>query len=79
MGRRGGDLQGAALFDDGGRAVAQGAGGIDHVVYQNDLFPLHVADNVHDLAHIGPLPPLIDDCQRTAKPGSEIPGTGHRA
>ena len=55
------DLVGAAHFHDGLGGVAQGTGGIHHVVKEDAVLALHVADDVHDLALVGLLTALVHD------------------
>ena len=45
------------------RGVGQGAGGVDHVVEDDDVLALDLADEVHDHRLVGPRPPLVDDGQ----------------
>ncbi len=48
--------------------VAQSAGGIDDVVHDHAIAVFHVADEVHDLADVGLVAPLVDDGQRSVEP-----------
>ena len=57
----------------GGRA--QRAGGVDHVVDDDGVASLDVADDVHDLADVGRRPALVDDRQA----GAEALRVGARA
>ena len=61
VGCAGVDLGRAADLDDGLGRVAQGAGGVDHVVKEDALLTGNVADDVHDLALVGLLAALVDD------------------
>ena len=54
-----------APFSTSARAApAERAGGVDHVVDDDAVLALHLADEVHDLAHVGPLAALVDDGER---------------
>src|SRR5690606_3575480 len=50
----------AALLEGGGR-LAEGAGGVDHVVHQDAAAPLDFADDVHHLGDVGLRAALVDD------------------
>ena len=56
------------------RSVAQRAGGVNHVVDQDNMLVLHIADNVHYLRDICTLPSLVDNGKRAAETGGKIPG-----
>src|SRR5690606_31646667 len=56
------DLRGAVVLQGLG-GVAQGAGGIDHVVDQHAGAALDIADDVHDFGNVGLLATLVDDRQ----------------
>src|SRR5690606_2642832 len=60
------DLGSAAVFQGLGR-VAQGAGGVDHVVYQDAGASFDVADDVHHFGVIGLFTALVDDTQVDAQ------------
>ena len=74
MGRAGDDALGAVGLQRAG-GVAERAGGVDHVVDDDAVLALDVADDVHDLAHVGALAALVDDGER----GVEALGVGARA
>ena len=57
------DVLRAANLDDRLGGVAEGAGGIDHVVEEDAVLALDIADDVHDLALVGLLAALVDDGQ----------------
>ncbi|MOA09727.1 hypothetical protein D3C78_1295790 [compost metagenome] len=58
---------GSAVFFQGFGRVAQGAGGVDHVVYQDAGAPFDVADDVHHLGVVSLLAALVDDTQVDAQ------------
>ncbi len=72
MSRIGQHALGAALFQSAGR-LAQGVGGVDHVVDDQAGAAGHVADDVHHFGHIGLGAALVDDGQ------IGVQGLGHRA
>lgn len=49
VGGAGVDVPCAAYFDEGVGCVAEAAGGIDHVVEQDDVLAAHIAYYIHDL------------------------------
>ena len=57
------DVLRAANLDDRLSCVAEGTGGIDHVVEEDAVLALDFADDVHDLALVGLLAALVDDSQ----------------
>ena len=59
MGCTGNHFGSAALFHNGIGGIAQGAGSIDHIVYQNYFFAAHITDDIHHFAHIGFLAAFI--------------------
>src|SRR5699024_2782762 len=63
VGGAGVDALGAAYFHQGLGGVAQRAAGVHHVVKQDAVLVPHVTDDVHDLAAVGLLPPLVHDGQ----------------
>src|SRR5690606_34110825 len=62
VGAVGNHMGGAALLEGGG-SLAEGAGGVDHVVHQDAAAPLHLADDMHHLGDIGGGAALVDDGQ----------------
>mmetsp|Transcript_39461 Transcript_39461/g.85894 ORF Transcript_39461/g.85894 Transcript_39461/m.85894 type:complete len:266 (-) Transcript_39461:1141-1938(-) len=50
-----------ALFLEEARAAGEGARCVDHVVYHNCYFAVHLAYQVHHLRLVVGLPPLVDD------------------
>ena len=52
---------GAAHLHNSLGGVADGTSGVDHIVEEDAVLALHVADDVHDLALVGLLAALIDD------------------
>ena len=72
-------LVGAAHLHDGLGGVAEGTGGIHHVVKEDAVLAGHVADDVHHLALVGLLAALIHDGQVHMQLLGEGPGTGHGA
>ena len=70
---------GAAHLHDGFGGVADGAGGVDHVVEQDAVLAGHIADDVHDLTLIGLLAALIHDGQTHVQLLGEGAGAGHGA
>ena len=71
----GDDALGALAFMSARAALHERAGGVDHVVDDDAVLALHVADDVHDLALVGALAALVDDGER----GVEALGVGARA
>ena len=67
----GNDFRCAAFFHYGLRTVAQGAGGIDHIVYQDDFFSTDVADNVDNFRDIGFLPAFVHNSERASHAGGK--------
>ena len=61
VGRAGGDGLGAADLHQGLGRVAQGPASVHHVVQQDDVLALHLADDVHDLGGVGFLAALVYD------------------
>src|SRR5690606_35084318 len=59
--------------------LAQRAGGIDHVVHDQAGAAVDVADDVHDLGHIGARPALVDDGQVGFELLGQGPGAHHAA
>jgi hypothetical protein len=55
--------------------VGDGAGCVNHVIHDDSNFSFDVADEIHDLGLVVPLPPLIDDGQRRI---GELLGEGAR-
>ena len=64
------DPLGAGLLE-GGDGVDEGPGRVDDVVDDQDVPALHVADDVHDLDLVLPLPPLVDDGEGDPEPLAE--------
>ena len=56
-----GDHAGGAVVHERLRRAGQRARGVDHVVDDDALLALHVADEVHDLRDVGALTTLVDD------------------
>ena len=79
MGRAGIHLAAAALFLEGVGGVAEGAGGIHHVIHQDGDLARHVADDVHHLADVGLGAALIDNGDGRLDALGKFAGTGHRA
>ena len=79
MSRAGVDLSCAADLHDGLGRIAQGTGGIDHIVEEDALLALHVADDVHDLALVGLFAALVDDGEVHAHLVGEGPAAGDGA
>ena len=73
------DLVGTAHFHDGLGSVAQRARGIHHVIKEDAVLALHVANDIHDLALVGLLAALVHDSQLHVQLLSEGAGAGHRA
>ena len=73
------DLVGTAHFHDGLGSVAQRACGIHHVIKEDAVLALHVANDIHDLALVGLLAALVHDSQLHVQLLSEGAGAGHRA
>ena len=61
MGRAGIDLLRAADLDDGLGRVAEGTGGVDHIIIEDAALAADIADDVHDLALVGLFAALVDD------------------
>jgi hypothetical protein len=59
--------------------IAQGPAGIHHVVEEDAVHALHVADDVHHLAGVGLLAALIHDGQVHVQLLGEGAGAGHAA
>ena len=53
-----------ASLHDGACRVAQRSGCIDHVIYDDAVLVLDIADQMHDLTDIGPVTTLVDNGQR---------------
>ena len=79
MGGAGVHVPGAAHFHNGLGGVAQGTGGIHHVVEEDAVLTLHVTDDVHDFALVGLLTALIHDGQVHMELLSKGASPGHRA
>src|SRR5699024_2781715 len=77
MGGAGVYVPGAAYFYHGLGGIAQGAGGIHHVVEEDAVLAFHIADHVHDLALVGLLTALVHDGQVHMELLSESAGAGH--
>ena len=73
------DLLRAANLDERLGSAAEGTGGIDHVVKQNDGLAFHVADDVHDFGLVGDLAALIDDGEVHVKLHGELTRAGNAA
>ena len=54
--------------------LAEGPGGVDHIIDDDAGLPLHVADDVHHLGDVGPAAALVDDRQPGIEPLGEGPG-----
>ena len=57
------------------RALADGAGGVDHIVDHQAFLILDVADDAHDLHDVGLGTPLIDDGEGHAEGFGDLTGT----
>ncbi len=79
VGGAGVDLLGAAHIDQSPGGVAQGAGGVHHVVVQDAGLVPNVADDVHDLGDVGLGTALIHDGQAHVNLGGKVPGAAHGA
>ena len=79
VGSAGVDVLCAADLDQSLGSVAQGACGVDHVVKQDAVLTLNIADDVHDLALVGLLAALVNDSQIHVQLLSEGAGAGDRA
>ena len=79
MGGAGVDLGGAAQLGEGLGRAAEGAGGVHHVVQEDDPLAPDVADDVHDLGGVGLLAALVHDGHVHAQLLGEGPGPGHGA
>ena len=79
MGGAGVDLPGAAQLHKGLGGVAQGTGGIHHVVTKNAGFSFDIADDVHDLGDVGLGAALVHNGQTHMDLGGDIPGAAHGA
>ena len=77
----GAGIDGLGLADglDGLGGVAQGTGRVDDVVKQDAGLALDVADDVHDLAHVGALAALVHDGKAHVDLGRERAGAGDGA
>ena len=73
------DLLRAADLDERSGSAAEGTGGIDHIVEQDDGLAFHVADDVHDLGLVGDLAALIDDGKVHVELHGKLAGAGHAA
>lgn len=73
------DLGGTAHLDDGLGRVAERTCGVHHIVKQDTLLAVHIADHIHDLAGVGLLTALVDDGQVHAHLLGKGAGAGHRA
>ena len=73
------DALGAAHFHQGLGSVAQGAGGIHHIVKEDAVLAGNIADHVHDLALVGLLAALIHDGKVHMQLLGEGTGAGHGA
>ena len=79
MGGAGIDLLGAAELHQGLGAVAEGTGGIHHVIHQHDGLAMNITDDIHDLADIGAGTALIDDGDGAVQTLGEFAGAGDGA
>ena len=79
VGGAGGDVLGAADLHQGLGGVAQASAGVHHVVQEDDVLVLHVADDVHNLGGVGLLAALIHNGQRHAQLLGKGTGAGHGA
>ena len=70
---------GAAHLHNSLGGVADGTSGVDHIVEEDAVLALHVADDVHDLALVGLLAALVHDGQAHVQLLGEGAGAGHRA
>ena len=59
--------------------VAEGSGGVYHVVHENDVFILDVADYVHDLADVGALAALVHNGDGRVETAGEVSRSRDRA
>ena len=73
------DLLRAADLDERSGSAAEGTGGIDHIVEQDDGLAFHVADDVHNLGLVGDLAALIDDGEVHVEFHGNLAGAGHAA
>ena len=71
------DLRGA-LIDEGLGALDDGAGGIDHVVDEEALLALDVADDVHDFHDVRLGAALVDDRHRAVEALGDLARTVDR-
>ena len=79
VGGAGGHVLGVADLHQGLGGVAQGPAGVHHVVQQDDVLALDLADDVHHLRGVGLLAALVHNGQGHVQLLGEGPGTGHRA
>ena len=68
-----------AHLHDGPGGVAEGAGGVHHVVKEDAVLPGHIADDIHYLTVIGLLPTLIHNGQTHVQLLGEGAAPGHAA
>src|ERR1700682_2151180 len=59
--------------------VDEGSGGVNDVVEDQDVLPLHLADDVQDLGLVLPRPALVDDREGRAEPLADGARPGHAA
>ena len=79
MAGAGDDVHRAAQLHKGLGRAAEGAGGVHHIVEEDDLLAPDVADDVHDLGGVGLLAALVHNGQAHAQLLGEGAGAGHAA
>ena len=78
MGAAGNDAFSPVLFE-GFRSFDDGAGGIDHVVDKDDVFALHIADDIHHFRFVGLFATLVDDRHLHTQTAGEVASSGDTA